>query len=315
MDIKASSRHSLPSPTRNVSNDRPKKINDKIVQKYSGRGLKTITISGPGLRPQKFKICVGNHPDDIKKWIDERKRRFPRRDGSQKDNGGGERGVVEASAGCKRTTQETDVRYVAQKKAFIDDEGLVGGITCKSEGGGSLLSSLLEGYDSSSSEDGNPESKSKTPTDLAVPPLKDDSAKTNSAAVDPSQSQPKRICKYFQRGKCRHGDSCKFLHSNEANDGSLHQRPKQGRSSQSDRDKARNCYEEELKMLGLVAPGHGNRFSGEKVISSTSLLHKLLQRDRERERRLTLQLLRYIVDCDYFRNDDTRESHSDELII
>ncbi len=301
IDAKASSRHPLPSPTRN---DPPKKGNDKMVQKYSGRGLKTITISGPGLRPQKFKICVGNHPDDIKKWIDERRRRFPRRDGSQRDNGGGGgSGALEASAGCKRTKHEADARCAAQKKAFVDDEGLVGGVACKNnEGGGTLLSSLLEGYDSSSSEDGGPKSKSHG----LVPPLKDDGAKTNSAAVDPSPSQPKRICKYFQRGKCHHGDSCKFLHSNE---GSPPQPPRQKGSSRSDMDnKARNRYEEELKMLGLASPGHGNKYSGgEKVVSSTSLLHKLLQRDRERERRLTLQLLRYIVDCDYFRTEDITE--------
>ena len=42
-----------------------------MAKKYSGRGLKTITIAGPGIPTQKFKICVGNHPEDVKKWIEE----------------------------------------------------------------------------------------------------------------------------------------------------------------------------------------------------------------------------------------------------
>lgn len=279
-----------------------------MVKKYSGRGLKMITISGPGLRPQKFKICVGNHPDDIKQWIEERRRRFPRRDGSHRNNGE----VV--SAGCKRIRHEDDEGNVASKQSCVDDNEVVGA-TCNDESGGtSGLSSLLGGYDSSSSsEDGSSESKNKTTIDHAGLPLGDESAKTSIAVVEPSQSQSKRICKYYQRGKCHHGDSCKFLH-NDSNDNSPNRWQKPKMLTQSDRDKARNRFEEELQMLGLATPGHGNRYSsGEKVITNTSLLHKLLQRDKERERRLTLQLLRYIVDCDYFRGGDTSESCCDSV--
>lgn len=279
-----------------------------MVKKYSGRGLKTITISGPGLRPQKFKICVGDHPDDIKKWIDERKRRFPRRDGSHRTVG--DASLSLATSGCKRNRNDETESNVA-KQSCVGDRELIESATTTSSNKldeNSGLSSLLEGYDSSSSDDGNVESKSKTTTADVGPPMEDTIAKSSTLAVESSQSQPKRICKYHQRGNCRHGDSCKFLHSNDVDEYSPNQRQKQKISSQSDRDKARNRYEEELKMLGLVAPGHGSRYSGgEKVISSTSLLHKLLQRDKERERRLTLQLLRYIVDCDYFRDGDKSE--------
>ena len=71
---------------------------------------------------------------------------------------------------------------------------------------------------------------------------------------------------------------------------------------------------DEMRMLGLVPPGGSTRNpggGGKKSLDGTSLLHKLLWRDRERERRLTLQLLRYIVDCDHFRDDgDGRASSS-----
>ena len=80
------------------------------------------------------------------------------------------------------------------------------------------------------------------------------------------------------------------------------------RQSQSERDKARNQYEHELKVLGLSTPSS----HGSSPLNNTSLLHKLLQRDKERERRLTLQLLRYIVDCDYLQGD-TNQSQSKEV--
>jgi hypothetical protein len=76
-----------------------------------------------------------------------------------------------------------------------------------------------------------------------------------------------------------------------------------GPSQQGERDRERNRREDELRTLGLAAPR--NRGGGGKSIDGTSLLHKLLRREKERERRLTLQLLRYIVDCDYFRDEDT----------
>jgi len=68
--------------------------------------------------------------------------------------------------------------------------------------------------------------------------------------------------------------------------------------------------EDELRTLGLLpptTPGGGRRNSGGgggRAFDGASLLHKLLRRDGERERRLTLQLLRYIVDCDHFRDED-----------
>ena len=129
-------------------------------------------------------------------------------------------------------------------------------------------------------------------------------------------SSPKRLCTYYQRGNCRHGTACKFLHSDKSINNTTQKINK--RQSQSERDKARNQYEQELKILGLATPSHVSRYtSGGKVINNTSLLHQLLARDKERERSLTLQLLRYIVDCDYFQKDtgndmSTRQSDNDD---
>ena len=46
--------------------------------KFSGSGFKTVTVQVPGCPVQRFKICVGNRPEDVQKWIEERKKKFPR---------------------------------------------------------------------------------------------------------------------------------------------------------------------------------------------------------------------------------------------
>ena len=307
-NVAASLRQSLSSTTSNQNNNKKpeskskKKINPKMAKKYSGRGLKTITISGPGLPTQRFKICVGNHPDDIKKWIEERKKRFPRRDGSHKKY----TSLSSSSpvAGMKRSRLEDegeDKEDENGKRPYLDNSTVKSETSeSKSEAGG--LSSLLAGYGSSSSDEdesiNSPAGKADIITAQEEGKVKNESTTTEMKNPSP----PKRLCTYYQRGNCRHGASCKFLHSDKPINSTTQNNNK--RQSQSERDKARNQYEQELKILGLATPSHGSRYtSGGKVINNTSLLHQLLARDKERERSLTLQLLRYIVDCDYFQKD------------
>ena len=319
-NVAASLRQSLSSTTsnnNNNNNNKPeskpkKKVNQKMAKKYSGRGLKTITISGPGLPTQRFKICVGNHPDDIKKWIEERKKRFPRRDGSHKKYNTSSSSAV---AGMKRSRLDDKDEDGDEngKRPCIDNSGAVKSEVAelKSDTGG--LSSLLAGYGSSSSDD---EDESNNLSHAGKADTTTTQEEGELATETNNNSPPKRICTYYQRGKCRHGTTCKFLHSDKSINNTTQKINK--RQSQSERDKARNQYEQELKILGLATPSHGSRYtSGGKVINNTSLLHQLLARDKERERSLTLQLLRYIVDCDYFQKDtgndmSTRQSDNDD---
>ena len=295
-----------PSPNKATKVDKPKKVNPKMVQKYSGQGLKTITISAPGLRPQKFKICVGNHPDDIKKWIEERKKNFPRTSSLQKGINSSNRDGRQDDNATKRSREGEA------------EEGKNNSKSQRKEAGENVasLSNLLAGYGSSSSMSDDESTlkidKSGNHAIVETTTAAKETSEKPSLDTGGLQSRPNRICKYYQRGKCHHGDSCKFLHSDQATTNGNDQR-KRKRQAQSDRDKARNDTEQELQILGLANPSHGSRYnnSGGKTITNTSLLHKLLQRDKERERRLTLQLLRFIVDCDYFQNEKKSEKDQD----
>lgn len=282
-----------PTATAAVAHDakiinKPKKINPKMVKKYSGRGLKTISVCGPGMPTQRFKICVGNHPEDLEKWIAERKKRFPRVDGSH---------LLNKKKRSRDNDEDAQGNDIAPKRTKEDEAGEKGG-----------LSTLLGGYASSSSEDDGAPPKSKDTLEGADNSTKCPAAPDTTATTsqDDNPPKPKRICRFYQRGKCRHGESCTFLHSDAA--------VVTSRQSQSERDKARNMHERELQVLGLATTSHGSRYnSGGKVIDNTSLLQKLLQRDKERERRMTLQLLRYIVDCDYFQSGNTTSESCGEV--
>ena len=202
--------------------------------KFSGTGFKNVTIAIPGCPVQRFKICVGDNPEDIGRWIAERRRRFPR-----------------------TAPPPEDVQVEPRN----------------------TLGNLLDGYGSSSSDEAVPTK------DQVWKPEGMNMATTTctEAKVPPSDAKPNnnktRICRFFQRnGTCRNGDNCNFRHDA----GSLAAKTATSRTPQD------------------------NRRRQTKTKTSSTLLRKLLKTDEARETVLTLQLLRYIVDCNYLQ--EQRES-------
>lgn len=133
--------------------------------KFSGSGFKSVTIAIPGCPVQTFRICVGNRPEDVQKWIEERKKRFPR-------------------------TQH-------QQKETVEKKG---------------LSSLLDGYGSSSDDDEDGHNRQEKRSTL---PQESVNKVTNDHKNGPETSQPnlKRPCHAFMRyGKCKRGSNCPYSH-------------------------------------------------------------------------------------------------------
>ncbi len=278
--------------------------------KFSGRGLKTVTVAVPGCRVQRFKICVGDHPDDIQAWIAERKKRFPTRERIQK------RGEVEArkraegalsgvvgnstGSGAKRSLETEgvsiennggqDKKNQAKKKPRTDKnkEEDVGAI----DGG---LSTLLGGYGSSSSSDDE-----ESVRECDKKPSSADADSPNTLSQQQQHQNPfyrTRPCRFYLRtGQCRNGDTCNYLHE----DGEARRSAEEQRLDQSNRDKARSNARRDVERLNSPLRG-ADDYKYADPGPKAPLLRKLLRNDIRRERSLTLQLLRYIVDCNYLQ--------------
>ena len=229
---------------------------------YSGSGFKSITIAVPGVRKvQRFSICVGNHPDDIKRWIAERRKRFPRQ--SQKNLVSS----TESSTLCK----ETDRKSIDPKT----DSG--------------MLSTLLEGYGSSSSDEDEKDNALTEPGKSVSSAI--NSSDLSGATAATGDEKPlhqgnyrTRPCRYFMRnGKCRNGDHCNFSHDRSScNPGheTYHETPSPKKAKVSQ---------------GVSASTN----------QPTSLLHKLLASDIQREATLTLKLLEYIVMSNFLQDSSS----------
>eukprot|EP00978_Attheya_sp_CCMP212_P012789 scaffold31971_cov46-Attheya_sp.AAC.2 len=270
----------------------PKLVNahySKTHGKFSGKGLQTIRISVPGSRHvQTFKICVGNHPDDIDLWIAERKKNFPtvqkkreQREQQQQQQLSHTNKASPHNRGISRQT-ETSQPAVTNKNDTNKEK--------KEEGG--ALSSLMAGYASSSDSDNEHEKQKESTEENGLPAKNKDGLHTENETMVPKQGEEDtktttihqnnsnnyrtRVCRFFMRtGTCKNGENCTYLHSDDAR--------QQRRTQQSDRDKAR-------------PPQHRHA-----PTTKPTLLKKLLEKDAKRETSLTLQLLRYIVDCNYLQ--------------
>jgi hypothetical protein len=217
--------------------------------KFSGRGFKQVTVAVPGLPVQRFRICVGDNPEDIKRWIADRRKKFPRK--------------------------------VVEEPKKEEHPGL----------------SLLDGYGSSSSENEDNEKASSTANKgdeaSTLTNQKVTESRKGGIVVAPSitnaegqtQNYRTRVCRYYARtGKCRNGDACTFSHdTTTASSG----------NTQNNKNKSLQRGKTKTK-------------------SASTLLKKLLQTDADREATLTVQLLRYIVDCNYLQEQRPRQQESEK---
>ena len=271
---------------------------------YAGRGLKSVSIQQHGSRQvSRFKICVGNHPDDIKAWIEERKKRFPTRDRvlkrEEKNKRNREEGALGGASGTKR--QKT-VAAVGDGKKEV----------ATTEKPSSSISSLIAGYGSSSDEDETEAGKKSSPKiNEMCREVTNNGPNHATALVEESASTFKtKPCRFFLRnGSCKNGDNCTYMH-----DLAQHEEYKDSAESrkqkQSQRDRARNEAKREMNLITTGREQAGSSKGG--APGGQTLLRKLLQNDIRRERSLCLQLLRYIADCNYLQ--EKKEAKSSEQV-
>ena len=247
--------------------------------KFSSGGFQQVAVNIPGFKPQLFQVCVGNDPEEIKKWIDERRKNYPTRANI----------LRKQSTSTKSNHQDTIPSNIASsstsctlpKKTNNDNNS----------NNNNALESLMAGYYDSSSEDESPEkqdvegnsSVTLQPTQNASPQTNclkssdmnnvDDTTNSSEHQKDGNTNSHRPTCRYFLSGKCKNGYQCRFLHDNAASSGTS-----------------------KTKTQGHVA-----KRQKIKDVRNTSLLRKLLDNDIRREASLTLQLLRYIVNSNFFQ--------------
>lgn len=323
--------------TTNVSTD-PNSMDESRVQTRipqanrgndSGNGYQKVTVAIPGCKPQSFTVCVGNDPKDVQKWIQERRANYPTKakillKEQQKQATDKATTYITPSASISQTTPTTN--NIADTLNAISETN--------SHEKKSLLGSLLAGYDSSSStgskdeqeRDDNHQSPfhpiSLPPTEyntgsITLPGehLKASNTIIESPASSVSNAHFKKTCRYFLRGKCFRGKECTFLHGDTIRtafteaasesvvrpttvDNQNIKRYIEEEEQQPENDKKQGTHQEKKKAR---RPPRNN-------CSSNTLLRKLLENDIKREACITVQLLRYIVQSNFFDDQTIQKS-------
>ena len=235
--------------------------------KFRGNGFKTISVAIPGCKVQRYRICVGNHPEDVKKWIEDRRKKFPRqqRPVAVKENAGESQlgGLLD---GYGSTSEEEE----GEKPVNLESKPVSNPGTADCT------------LDTSRFSDGEQAKNATTTTTTSA-------TTTTNAANYRSQT-----CRYFARtGTCCNGDKCTFLHERANNNSN------NNNNNNAPMLTLREHHQREPKRRTM---GNNNKKNG------TTLLQTLLQNDARREATLTLQLLRYIVDCNFLQKTQSANS-------
>jgi Zinc finger C-x8-C-x5-C-x3-H type (and similar) len=292
-------------------------VHGKFSNSSGSAGFKTITLAIPGVPVQRFRICVGNRPQDVQEWIAERRQRFPRQMTQSRSNSATVKYSIVASSENKQQQQPETASHSSPLAVAAE------------------LSTLLQGYGSSSEEEQEDEEKndknvnvSKASDENTAPKQDDDvssrmgtgpqaveetdpstllvgradgaqhkeedlgkavgtfaaaaAATTTTTTTTATATRNKKPCHAFMRhGKCHRGDACPYRHDNLS---SPHAAAATATSNQSNNT--------------------GQTLRSNKRPKLT-LLEKLLTNDVARETALTLQLLEYIAKSNFLQRPAT----------
>jgi Zinc finger C-x8-C-x5-C-x3-H type (and similar) len=282
----------------------------------SSGGFKTITVAIPGVPVQRFRICVGNRPQDVQEWIQERRLRFPRTSRVA---------AVAVAASAVVTTKEPNAAHAENIKPATPPPCMT-----------TELSTLLQGYGSSSEEEDDNHSDSKNmetskTSDINTSSKQEEAdsrmdvtgtldvahgaaaavsavgqhAMTGATTTITSEIKKKikNPCHAFMRhGRCHRGDACPYRHDNLPSSAEEQQQQQQQQQAASSADYNNNNKPTHAHVP--AAPPRNNNNNNNKRPKLT-LLEKLLTKDVERETTLTLQLLEYIARSNFLQCNQT----------
>jgi len=282
--------------------------------KFSGSGFKTIAVGVPGCRVQRFKICVGNRPEDIQRWIEERKKKFPRtvpkNISSSKDTNSADNTTstllettttTEASTGKiqEQTSAAAGLSSLLLGYGSSDDDGSdndneVGKASSSKSSSNAISPIVQKGDDVGDAQHANIDGDTRSNTKIESNSKHLSNAPASSEKLRREQQNKKpRPCRFFLKGKCKNGNDCKFSH--EVVEGA--QQRKQQNPSQPSRAPSSTGGRNKNNIKKRKRGGH---------TSSDTLLRKLLQNDMERESTLSMQLLKFIVNNKFFLDEDDK---------
>lgn len=322
------SRHGGRTANNNISTDPTEEshVQQQILQvnsgNNSGNGYQKVTVAIPGCKPQSFTVCVGNDPKDVRKWIQERRANYPTK------------ARIRLKEQQKQATDKA-ITYITPSASFPQTthaaNNIANSLNALSETSShqkkTVLGSLLAGYDSSSSTGSNDEKEKddnhespfhhspfppteRTTGTINVTVTGENLKASNTSIEFPasylSNTHLKKTCRYFLRGKCLRGKECAFLHGDTVRTAfteaasEAEVRPKSVDNRITKRSIEEQQQPENDNKQGTHQEKKKARRPPRTTCTSNTLLRKMLENDIKREACITLQLLRYIVQSNFF---------------
>ena len=245
---------------------------------FSGTGLKDIEVEVEGQK-KKFKVLVGTSPEEVEQWREERRKRFP--SAANKQAKQAELEKVRSLGGVEATPN-------GGGKGKGKDKGSSSDIGGKQESGGGDVGSAHQEHNHGSVPETTSESAIGT------------GSSAGAASVGGGGPVKTTLCQYFTRGRCKHGEDCRYVHDKAAQSSYAEQRRKRQKMSASELEQLERMEHAKKGKLFLPRPLAG----GERG----TLLKRLLQDDISSEENIILQCFRYITASNFFMGDSDQRS-------
>ena len=232
-----------------------------------------------------FRIPLGDDPEDTKKWLEERRRKFPTRKNVQ-----------------EKIERERKMREEEESSAMGTD-------IWRSTGGGRK-----------SNENGKTTMTTTAPAVTAAEAEAAAAAGSGSGIGESRSSAPKsgsstkssRLCKWFMSGRgCSKGSSCSFVHDSGAKRLSDDARREKSEARDSNDRVMLELYgkvhRDNAWKGGVCGPGGGQGNGKRRRTNGGNILSKLLEGEKKAEVEVTLAAIRYLVEVDFYQSGLRKE--------